>query len=159
MAANDFYIRGMTEGDLPAVMILEEDLFTDPWPESVFLEDIASSFSHPQVAELDGQLVGYAILWVGVEEGHLTNIAVSQKFQRKSIAKRLLSFILGLATDLKLRQVFLEVRPSNEAAIKLYENFDFDQLDVRKNYYRNPPEDCVVMRHMIASGNSGREGE
>lgn len=145
----------MTPEDIPTVMTIERQLFSDAWPESVFLEDIASSYSHPFVAELAGQLAGYAVLWVGVEEGHLTNIAVGPKFQRKSIAKRLLSFILELAIELELNQVILEVRPSNEAAINLYESYHFERLDVRKNYYKNPVEDCVVMRRMIAGGNEG----
>lgn len=145
----------MTPGDVPAVIAMEQQLFTDPWPESVFLEDIKSSYSHPVVAELSGHLAGYAILWVGADEGNLTNIAVGQKFQRKSIAKRLLSFILNLATEMELRQIFLEVRPSNTAAIRLYEKYFFTRLEIRKNYYNNPAEDCVVMRRMITGTNEG----
>jgi ribosomal-protein-alanine N-acetyltransferase len=139
----------MTPMDVPLVSLLERELFTDPWPVRVFHEDIASPFSHPFVAEWDKDLVGYAILWVGVDEGHLTNIAVAKKYQRKSIAKRLLTYILQLAAGLELAQIVLEVRPSNEPAIRMYEEFGFERLAVRKGYYKNPAEDCLVMRKVL----------
>jgi ribosomal-protein-alanine N-acetyltransferase len=141
----------MTEDDLPTVARLEKELFTDPWPESVFREDITSLYSHPYVLQIDNEIAGYAVLWVGVGEGHLTNIAVAKKYQRKSIAKKLLSYILRLALEMDLALIVLEVRPSNVSAIALYEQFGFEKLAVRKNYYHNPVEDCLVMRKEIIS--------
>ena len=75
-----------------------------------------------------------------------------KKFQRKSIAKRLLTYILRLAASLELAQIILEVRPTNVAAIALYESYGFERLTVRKNYYRNPAEDCLVMRKLMRGG-------
>lgn len=149
MTSNDLIIRPMTEADLPVVIEMEKDLFTDPWPLSVFQEDLVSGYSYLFVAQMDNVIVAYAILWVGVEEGHLTNIAVGQKYQRKSIAKRLLSHILRFAADMGLTQVILEVRRSNTPAISLYESFGFVHLGVRKNYYRCPIEDCLVLKKDI----------
>ncbi len=136
----------MTEEDIPEVVKYEQELFTDSWPEAVFLEDIASLYSYPHVLHVDSELAGYVVLWVAADEGHLTNIAVAKKYQRKSIAKKLLSFILRLANEMKLAQINLEVRPTNTPAISLYEKFGFEKLAVHKNYYSNPLEDCLVMR-------------
>jgi len=136
--------------DVPAVARIERELFTDPWPEQIFEEDIISSYSYPLIAELDNALVGYAVMWVGVDEGHLTNIAVGKNYQRKSIAKRLLTYILQLAASLGLAQIILEVRPSNQPAIMLYESFGFERLAIRKGYYKNPAEDCLVMRKLLS---------
>ena len=135
----------MAESDVPTISDIENDVFTDPWPGRVFLEDIDSVFSYPFVAQLDGEIAGYAILWIGVDEGHLTNIAVARKYQRKSIAQTLLSFILRFALEHKLAHIILEVRPSNEAAIALYRKFGFTDLTTRRKYYTNPPEDCLMM--------------
>lgn len=149
MEEDNIHIRPMAEADLPVVSRLERELFTDPWPISIFREDIASTLSHPFVLQMDNEIVGYAVLWVAADEGHLTNIAVAQKYQRKSIAKKLLSYILRLASEMGLTLIVLEVRPSNMPAISLYEKFGFERLAVRKNYYRNPVEDCLVMRKEI----------
>jgi ribosomal-protein-alanine N-acetyltransferase len=143
----------MTESDLEAVTAMEKDLFSDPWPISAFLDDLKSEYSHPFVVQLDNEVVGYAVFWIGVDEGHLTNIAVDRKYQRKSIAKQLLSYILRFAAESGLTQIILEVRPSNTPAIFLYESFGFTRLGVRKRYYRNPVEDCLVMKKEIIGSN------
>lgn len=137
--------------DIPQVIDIEQDVFSDPWPKRVFLDDLYSEYSYPFVVECENTMAGYAILWMGYKEGHLTNIAVAKKFQRKSIAKRLLKYILELAAELGLEQVLLEVRPSNAAAISLYETFGFSRLAIRKNYYHSPVEDCLVMVKSLAS--------
>jgi ribosomal-protein-alanine N-acetyltransferase len=147
---SDILIRDMTEADLSEVAERERELFTDPWPESVFREDIVSPYSYPFVLQANDEIAGYAVLWVGMDEGHLTNIAVAKKYQRKSIAKKLLSFILRLALDKGLVRILLEVRPSNAAAVSLYEAFGFERLAIRRDYYRNPVEDCLVMRKEIS---------
>jgi len=152
-------IREMTEDDLEAVSGIELDVFTDPWPRSVFLEDIASDYSHPFVVQWDNDIVAYAILWQGVDEGHLTNIAVAKNYHRKSIAQKLLSFILQFASEAGLMQVLLEVRPSNEAAIALYRKFGFINLAIRKNYYTHPREDCLMMIKYLSGETDIRIGE
>ncbi|MEE9442266.1 MAG: ribosomal protein S18-alanine N-acetyltransferase [candidate division Zixibacteria bacterium] len=139
-------IKEMVLEDLPEILRLERELFSDPWPELAFIEDIESNFSYPFVAHIDNEIIGYAILWIGVEEGHLTNIAVDKKYQRKSVAKKLLSFILRFAWENELKQIFLEVRPSNTAAVTLYESYGFKNLAIQRSYYNNPSEDCLMMK-------------
>jgi len=147
----DFLIREMTENDLPAVLAIEKDLFTDPWSEGMFREDLVSNTAFPFVAEAAGQIIGYAILLIILDDGHLTNIAVGRPYQRKSVAKRIVTFILQDALARGLAQVILEVRPANTAAIALYKSFGFDVISRRKKYYRNPVEDCLVMRRRLST--------
>ncbi|MFH1699526.1 MAG: ribosomal protein S18-alanine N-acetyltransferase [Candidatus Zixiibacteriota bacterium] len=142
----EFQIRKMDQKDIPEIIRLERELFSDPWPKQAFIEDIESDFSLPFVAHIDNEIIGYAILWIGIEAGHLTNIAVDKKYQRKSVAKKLLSFILEFAQNIKLSQILLEVRPSNAAAVTLYESYGFKNLAIQKDYYKNPSEDCLVMK-------------
>lgn len=149
MVKTDFIIREMSFDDIPAIMKLEKQLFDDPWPESVFLDDISALTRYPVVVQADNEIIGYAVLWAKPEEGHLTNIAVAEKYQRKNIAKKLLYHILELAAGLKLARIVLEVRLSNRPAISLYESFGFEQGEIREGYYYNPVEDCLIMKKDI----------
>jgi len=135
----------MTEADLSEVMLIEKELFSDPWPEQAFYDDIADNIGYSYVAQLDNRIVGYVMMVVFDRSGHLTNLAVDKKYQRKSIAKKLLSFILELAMREKIARLTLEVRLSNQPAIELYESFGFWALTVKKDYYHNPVEDCLIM--------------
>lgn len=140
----------MSSFDLTNIIRLEKSLFSDPWPESIFNDDIRSESSYPIVVQIDNAIIGYAILRIEGEDGHLTNIAVDKKYQRKSIAKKILSFILNLASENNLSQVLLEVRPSNKAAIALYESFGFIKLAIQKGYYQDPVEDCYIMKKAVS---------
>lgn len=142
-------MRPMSSADLTEILRLEKDLFSDPWPESIFRDDLRSESSYPFVVQIDKTIVAYAIFRIRAEEGHLTNIAVDKKYQRKSIAKKILSFILNLASENNLSQVFLEVRPTNKAAIALYESFGFINLAIREGYYQDPVEDCFIMQKVL----------
>ena len=135
----------MEKEDLVDVVRIETEIFSDPWPESVFFDDIIRDICYPYVAQLDNDVVGYVILLTDEDIGHLTNLAVDIKYHRKSIAKKLLSFILDLANNMKLARLVLEVRVSNHPAIKLYESFGFIPLVVQKDYYTDPVEDSLVM--------------
>ena len=141
----------MTEADIPAVMAIENELFTDPWPETIFQADVSAEFSRLWVVEIEGEIAAYTVLGLGYREGHLNNIAVTQKYQRKNIAKKLLTFILEFCTGQDFERILLEVRPSNEAAISLYRSFGFYDLAVRRRYYRDPVEDCLVMEKILSS--------
>jgi [ribosomal protein S18]-alanine N-acetyltransferase len=150
MDRDDLMIREMVASDVPEVVRIEKESFSDPWPASLFYDDVRSGDSYPLVVQLDNEIVAFAILWVAVDEGHITNIAVSKKYQRKSVARTLLSYILRLAAGMKLAQIVLEVRASNEPAISLYESFGFEPLAIRKRYYQHPVEDALVMRKVVA---------
>jgi len=141
----DVKIRNMKRSDLHRVHLLETQIFSDAWPMQAFEDCLELDSEGVIVAEVKGEIVGYAAIITGYEESHLANIAVMPQFRGKSIAKKLLNCILDIARRAKSQCIFLDVRPSNLAAISLYEKFGFVELYRRPGYYRTPNEDALVM--------------
>lgn len=141
----ELIIRPLTESDILSVALLETEIFPDPWPESTFVEIHDSAEDRVLVAEISGKIVGYAVYLKDYGEARLANIAVTSEFRGKSIAKKLLNCILDIAKDEDCQNIFLDVRPSNLSAIKLYREFGFEELYRRPGYYRTPAEDAIVM--------------
>ena len=138
-------IRPMLESDVDSITLLETRIFPDPWPKSAFLEELDKDYRGVIIADINGIISGYASYIISYGEAHLTNVAVEPKYRGKSIAKKLLNAILDIAKKADCEYVFLDVRPTNTAAISLYQKFGFAELYRRPNYYRNPVEDAVVM--------------
>ena len=138
-------IRTMTEDDLSEVLLMENEIFLDPWSEQFFIDQFTDDGWASIVAENDGVIIGYVCYYVVPGDAHLTNIAVKEEFRRKSVAKQLLENILLIASDNECEFVLLEVRPSNLDAICFYEKFGFKILYRRSDYYHNPAEDAYVM--------------
>jgi ribosomal-protein-alanine N-acetyltransferase len=135
----------MTSDDIDPVMVLEELVFSDPWPRSAFVDVIEERGWSGLVAESDGQLAGYACFLIVDVEAHLANIAVALEHRRKSVAKHLLDRIFTVVRSRKCEFILLEVRPSNTEALAFYEKYGFRLLYRRPNYYRRPVEDALVM--------------
>ena len=138
-------IRPMTVSDIDRVVLLEQQLFTDPWPKLAFEQDADSENIGFLIAEIDGAICGYAGYMLFLGGAHLINIAVASEYRGKSIAKILLNHILEIAKTAGCVNIFLDVRPSNEAAIGLYRKYGFYELFKRPNYYYSPVEDALVM--------------
>jgi len=138
-------IRPLTRGDIAPIVLIEARIFSDPWPAIAFEEELDSDYRGVIVAEIDGLITGYAGYIVAAGECQLTNIGVAPEFRGKSIAKSLLNRILEIAKKAECEYIFLDVRPSNTAAINLYNRFGFIELYRRPGYYRIPPEDAIVM--------------
>ena len=141
----NFRIRPMKEADVTKIALLEIEIFTDPWPEAAFSEELDRPDRGVLVAESDGIIIGYASYIAAFGEAHLTNIAVVPAYRGKNIAKLLLNSIFGIAREAECENIFLDVRPSNRAAISLYKKFGFLELYERPNYYHSPVEDALVM--------------
>jgi len=133
--------------DLDIVVALEHEIFPDPWPYNAFKEQVEDTNWGGFVALSDGEIIGYACYYIAASESHLTNIAVSQDFRRKSVAKLLLDNIFKVVKESQCEFLLLEVRPSNKSAISFYEKYDFKLLYQRPRYYHNPIEDASVMVH------------
>ncbi|MCX6825838.1 MAG: ribosomal protein S18-alanine N-acetyltransferase [candidate division Zixibacteria bacterium] len=138
-------IRPMIRSDISRIVLIENMIFSDPWPTAAFEEELDRMGRGIIVAETDGVVAGYAGYIVGAGESHLTNMGVAPEYQRKSVAKILLNGILEIADRAECDYIFLDVRPSNTAALNLYGKFGFTQLYRRPGYYRFPDEDAVVM--------------
>ncbi|MDF1545205.1 MAG: ribosomal protein S18-alanine N-acetyltransferase [bacterium] len=138
-------IRPMRSSDLASILAEERKIFPDPWPKSAFEDHLEQADWGGLVALSDGKIAGYACWMVVADEGHLTNIAVSEAHRRKSVARHLLEAILVVTRDKSCEFILLEVRPSNEGAIAFYRKHGFDLLYRRPSYYHNPVEDALVM--------------
>ena len=143
-------IRPMVRGDIDKIVLIETLIFSDPWPKAAFVEELEREERGIIVAETGGVIVGYAGYIVGAGEAHLTNMGVAPEFRGKAIAKTLLKCILEIAKKAESDYIFLDVRPSNTAAINLYCKFGFTELYRRPKYYHLPPEDATVMVKVLS---------
>lgn len=138
-------IRNAENSDIPAILEIERSLFAGPWEEQLFIETIKDHKDFFVFIE-QKKIAGYIIFEKVLDEGHITNLAVSKEYQRKGIASRLINKILDMARQEKIKQVFLEVRESNEAARKLYSKFGFVEIGKRKSYYHKTNENAVILK-------------
>ena len=133
----------MNESHVPAVAELERQNFSDPWPDIAVRGELTNKLALWLVAVEDGEVVGYVGSQTVLQEADMMNIAVSDSHRRRGIAKMLVE---ELIRQLDAYQLTLEVRASNAPAIALYEALGFLQVGLRKNYYRKPKEDALILR-------------
>ena len=139
-------IEPMRLADLPDVQAIEQASFTTPWPPHAYRSEIESNrLSTYLVARYGDTLVGYAGMWLMVDEAHITTFAIHPAWRRRRIGERLLLSLLDLAVDRRAREATLEVRLSNLAARRLYEKYGFRPVGLRPNYYSDDREDALVM--------------
>ncbi len=125
---------------------LEEDIFPDAWSYRDVLTTISSNGALCFVATSDeGELLAYVIGRCIIPEGEIYRIATKEAYRGRGIAYRLLDFALKTARGWGLESVFLEVRESNAPARALYRAYGFREIGVRKNYYKEPTENAVLM--------------
>jgi ribosomal-protein-alanine N-acetyltransferase len=144
-------IRPMRLADLTRVLEIELQCFTMPWSEATFRGLLRRSDADLYVAEINNEVVGYSVFWSVIDQGELGNVSVAPGWRRRGIGERLVKTVLHSAGQRGVREVFLEVRVSNTAAQKLYERYGFAQVGRRRNYYLEPIEDALVMRHVLRS--------
>ncbi|MFI3213888.1 MAG: ribosomal protein S18-alanine N-acetyltransferase [Eubacteriales bacterium] len=138
-------IRPMEEKDLDRVTQLEAENFSTPWKKEDFREILTCDYAHFFVAEAEGIVVATCGLRNIVGEGEITNVVVSKEYREHKIGSKLLEKVLHHGDAWGIKEYTLEVRVSNEAAIKLYERFGFQSEGIRKNFYEKPLEDAMVM--------------
>ena len=138
--------RPMRAADLDRVMQIEPDLYTHPWTRGNFEDSLTAGYSC-WVVECGGNLAGYGVLMIGVREAHLLNLSVAVAWQRRGFGRMLLGHFVNVARGSDAAQLFLEVRPSNAAARRLYVEFGFRELTVRRGYYPSScgREDAILM--------------
>jgi ribosomal-protein-alanine N-acetyltransferase len=142
----ELWVRPMQASDMSDVMRVELSVYSFPWTQRIF-EDCLRVGYRCHVGEVAGEFAGYGIMSTGANEAHILNICVAPQFQRHGLGRKLMSVLLAEAHQLDVRDVFLEVRPSNAAALALYEQMGFNQVGVRKNYYPSADgrEDAVIL--------------
>jgi [ribosomal protein S18]-alanine N-acetyltransferase len=151
----------MREGDIGTVQEIERQIFATPWPRNAYYRELASRSSAHYVilrqegpvekpegsyaTELDPSIVGYGGMWRMYDEAHVTTIGVRRDLQHRGYGRVLFAGLVQAAYDMGAKWVTLEVRTTNENAMKMYEAFGFKVIGRRKGYYTDNGEDAIVM--------------
>ena len=140
-----FELRPMTEADLPAVMAIETAIYAFPWTPGNFRDSLAAGYGCWMYVR-DGEPIGYAVLMHASDEAHLLNLSIAARWQRQGYGSLLLQQLCEVARGHGARLLFLEVRPSNAAALRLYERHGFQRIGLRRDYYPAPAarEDALI---------------
>lgn len=138
-------LRPMAEADLPAVLAIENAIYAFPWTPGNFRDSLAAGYRCSAYVR-DGELIGYAVVMLAADEAHLLNLSIAAVRQRQGHGSQLLQRVCAGARGNGARLVVLEVRPSNLAAIQLYERHGFQRVGLRRDYYpdRSGREDALI---------------
>ena len=140
------FVRPMTHDDLSQVSDIERRSYDFPWSHGVFRDCLLAGY-HCMVLERDNRVAGYGILSIAAGEAHILNLCVDPSLRSHGYGERLIDEILLRARSSDVREIFLEVRPSNQTAIALYRKKGFHQVANRPAYYqaREGREDAAVL--------------
>lgn len=139
-------IRKMRKEDIDEIHAIEVKSFADPWSKSsmeTMLEE--NNKTYCLVGTVNEEVVGYAFTWMIIDEMHIGDIAVREDFRNQGIGIKVMDSLLETAKERGCTVCWLEVRPSNNTALNLYERFGFIQVAVRKKYYSNNGEDALIL--------------
>ncbi|MGI9330273.1 MAG: ribosomal protein S18-alanine N-acetyltransferase [Gammaproteobacteria bacterium] len=145
-------MRPMSQEDVPYIAELEQAAYEFPWSAGIFRDCLLAGYMAVAL-ERDKEVVGYAVMSVAAGEAHLLNICLAPPLRGCGMGRRLLEHMLETARDAGAECVYLEVRPSNRQALRLYHAAGFDVIGVRQGYYRahGANEDAVVLMLKFAS--------
>lgn len=139
----------MQVSDLPEVLAIENDVYPYPWTRGNFLDSMYSGYETWTVRDPAGVLVGYFLVMLAVDEAHLLNISVRRDLHGKGIGRLQLDKVVEIAREKGMHSILLEVRPSNQRALAIYQRYGFVRIGQRRGYYPadgNMREDAIVMR-------------
>lgn len=138
--------RMLGQHDIDSIYSIEVQCFTVPWSYDGLKKDLVENPCAIYIGAFERyELVGYAGMWVILDEAHITNIAVLPEMRGQGIGRRLLNGLLRIARRAGAEGITLEVRPSNSVALALYESMGFKKAGVRKKYYSDNGEDAYIM--------------
>lgn len=141
-------IEKMRESDAAELARIDRECFSIPWSEKAFLDEYNNDVAVYFTAYSETECVGYIGFW-NVGSGDITNIAVCESYRRRGIGGRLIEAVIDSAEKMELPNLTLEVRKSNTAARKLYEKYGFEEIGIRKRYYRDNNEDAIIMSRPV----------
>lgn len=142
----DLVIRKACEEDIDSIMEIELESFTTPWSREAFLKEInENKLAYYLVAIINNQIVGYAGMWLIVDESHITNVGVKRKYRGVGAGSKLLEGLIQICKIKEIGNMTLEVRKSNDVAKNLYEKYGFLEYGIRPRYYEDTGEDALIM--------------
>jgi len=145
-------IRPMQAVDLNGVEFVEQVAYEYPWTRAVFRDCLLAGY-YSLILDVEGTVSGYAIMSIAAAEAHILNLCVHPDLRQFGYGRRLLNTLLSKAEDASVNNVFLEVRPSNRAAMELYLSAGFEEIGTRPAYYQAEEgrENAVVLSLLLTS--------
>jgi len=149
-AVPDILIRPMAESDVSDVIAVERASYQFPWSEGIFRDCLRVGYVC-RVVIVDETIIGYGVMSVGAGEAHVLNLCISEVYRCRGVGKLLLTYLIDRGTATGMSEVFLEVRPSNTSAIRLYLSVGFEQVGMRRGYYQavGGREDAAVLKLIL----------
>lgn len=146
-SVRDAHIRPMTESDVTDVVTIERASYQFPWSEGIFRDCLRVGYVC-RVITVGKQVIGYGVMSVGAGEAHILNLCMDGAYRSRGLGRRLLEYLLERGAAAGMAEAFLEVRPSNAAAIRLYLSLGFEQVGTRRGYYQavGGREDAAVLK-------------
>ncbi len=150
--APEVAIRAMRSNDIADVVAIERASYQFPWSEGIFRDCLRVGYVC-RVVTVARQVMAYGVMSFGAGEAHILNLCVSEAYRCRGVGRRLLSSLIERATSAGMADAFLEVRPSNTAAIRLYLSLGFEQVGMRRGYYQAATgrEDAAVLKRALRS--------
>ncbi len=142
-------IEKMQECDVQQVHKIEMDSFSEPWSKGSLVNLLDDDLQTILVAKKEEKVVGYTSIYSVCKEVTITKVAVDKEYRRQGIAEALMRAVMCQLEQENDEVVFLEVRKTNESAKNLYKKLGFEEYGERKNYYREPTEDAILMRKIL----------
>ena len=144
---SDIAVRRMTLGDLDPVVAIEEATFAHPWTRQDYTDELTRNKAARYLVAVTeaGEIAGFAGAWIILDESHITNIAVAERFRRRGIGRQVTEALLQYLANLGAAYATLEVRESNLPAQALYRSLGFIAVGRRKRYYEDNGEDALIM--------------
>lgn len=135
----------MKSEDLPLVGQIDQESFSDPWPNHAFATELANPNARCWVMEWFGEVAGFIVIWLVLDEAHLATIAIRQDLRGRGLSRQLAKSALQSAYLEGARVSYLEVRESNLIAIHLYQQLGYQTVGLRKGYYKDNHENAILM--------------
>lgn len=149
----EFTFTNISLEHIDQVVKIEETSFPTPWSRHAFTHEVLHNSFARYIVVLHGeQVVGYAGVWIIMDEAHITNVAVHPDFRRRGLGRGLMLEMMRLSIYSGANRMTLEVRPSNTAARSLYQSLGFCERGLRRRYYKETGEDAIIMWHDDLTG-------
>lgn len=143
----DVLIRPMSESDVSDVIAVERASYQFPWSEGIFRDCLRVGYVC-RVVTVGEAIIGYGVMSVGAGEAHILNLCVGEMYRGRGVGRKLLTYMIERGAAAGMSEAFLEVRPSNTSAIRLYLSLGFEQVGMRRGYYQaaGGREDAAVLK-------------
>jgi len=150
LLAPELVIRAMRGSDVPDVVVIERGSYQFPWSEGIFRDCLRVGYVC-RVVTVSRQVMAYGVMSFGAGEAHILNLCVGEGYRCRGIGRQLLNSLIERAAASGMADAYLEVRPSNTTAIRLYLSLGFEQVGMRRGYYQaaNGREDAAVLRRAL----------